>query len=157
MSAGEPLVTTLQYDTDDRMRRSTRIHWHWLALWAVLTAFAVFEVVKHGFVNGSPGQAAILSATAFGSFIAPDLTFLVGTGQPTPHGHIAPVAVSWYNSMHRMWVPFLLTTIVGVAFAPLALWSLALFIGGLSWMAHIALDRTAGYGLRLPDGGRDTA
>ena len=135
-------------------RTPVRIYWNWLALWWFLTAFAVFEVVKHGFVNGTTADAAILTVAAIGFFVAPDLTFLIGAGQPTEHGHLPQRAVPWYNTMHRMWLPLTLTTIVGVALAPLALIPLALFVGGLSWMAHIALDRTAGYGLRNPDGSR---
>lgn len=132
-----------------------RIHWTWLGLWAFLTVFAVFEVVKHGYVNGTATDAALLTATAVGFFVAPDLTFLIGAGQPAAKGSLPVRAVPWYNTMHRMWIPLTLTTIIGIALAPLALIPLAGFIGGLSWMAHIALDRAAGYGLRNPDGSRD--
>ena len=59
--------------------------------------------------------------------------------------------------MHRIWLPLAATAIIGVTLAPLAFGPLALFIGGLSWMAHIALDRAAGYGLRNPDGSRNQA
>ena len=134
---------------------TTRVHRGWLGLWAFLTALAVFEVVKHGYVNGTATDAAVLTAAAIGCFVAPDLTFLIGAGQPAPKGSLPTRAVPWYNVMHRMWIPFVLTTIIGIALAPLALAPLAGFIGGLSWMAHIALDRTAGYGLRNPDGSRD--
>ncbi|MDH3682634.1 MAG: DUF4260 domain-containing protein [Acidimicrobiia bacterium] len=133
---------------------SHRMHWNWFGVWAFLTSFAVFEVVKHGYVNGSALDAIALTATAFGFFVAPDLTFFIGAGQPVTKGHLAPRAVRWYNAMHRISVPLVLTSIIGVALAPLAFGPLALFIGGLSWMAHIALDRTAGYGLRNPDGSR---
>lgn len=105
-----------------------RIHRNWLILWAFLTTFA-----------------------------APDLTFVIGAGQPTQKGHLAARAVPWYNAMHRIWLPLAATAIIGVTLAPLAFGSLALFIGGLSWMAHIALDRAAGYGLRNPDGSRNQA
>ena len=116
--------------------------------------FAVFEVVKHGHVNGSALEATVFTATAVGFFIAPDLTFLIGAGQPVVKSHIAPKAVPWYNAMHRMWLPISLTTIIGVVFAPLGFATLAQFIRGLSWMAHIALDRAGGYGLRNADGSR---
>ena len=130
------------------------IRWNWLTLWALLSGFAAFEVVKHGFVNGSAADAAALTATAFGFFIAPDLTFLVGIGQPAQKGHLPVRAVPWYNAMHRFAVPLIATTAIGMALAPLTTTSLALFVGGLSWMAHIALDRAAGYGLRRADGNR---
>ena len=156
----EPAMSTMQHTDPAPSRRdaapepTTRIHWNWLALWTFLTTFAVFEVVKHGFVNGSAAEAATLSAVAFGFFVAPDLTFLIGVGKTVPQGHIAPDAVGWYNAMHRFAVPFALTSIVGIAFAPLTFGPLVLFVGGLSWMAHIALDRAGGYGLRNADGSR---
>jgi hypothetical protein len=130
------------------------MHWNWFGLWVFLTAFTVFEVAKHGYVHGSALEATVLTATAVGFFVAPDLTFLIGYGQPAQKGHLAKQAVPWYNAMHRISIPLLLTSIIGVALAPLAFWSLALFIAGLSWMAHIALDRSAGYGLRAADGSR---
>ncbi len=134
---------------------AVRVHWTWLGVWALLTTFAVFEVVKHGYVNGTVVDATLLTAAAVGLFVAPDLTFLIGAGQPAAKGSLPVRAVPWYNTMHRMWIPLTLTTIIGIALAPLALVPLAGFIGGLSWMAHIALDRAAGYGLRNPDGSRD--
>ena len=115
------------------------------------------SVVKHGFVNGTATDAALLTSAAVGFFVAPDLTFVIGAGQPTQKGHLAGRAVPWYNAMHRISVPLTATAIIGVALAPLALGPLALFIGGVSWMAHIALDRAAGYGLRNPDGSRNRA
>jgi hypothetical protein len=132
-----------------------QLNWNWLALWGFLTVFAVFEVAKHGFVNGSPIYAVALTATAIGSFIAPDLTFLVGAGDSMEKGSISPKAVPFYNAAHRMTLAFALTIAIGIGLAPLASLPLAFFIGGLSWMAHIAMDRAAGYGLRNPDGSRD--
>lgn len=134
-----------------------QIHWRWLGLWAFLTTFVVFEVAKHGFVQGSPGRAALFVTVAIVAFVAPDLTFLIGAGRPTAPGSIPTPAVPWYNLMHRMWIPLTVTSFVGIALAPLALVPLAGFVGGLSWMAHIALDRAAGYGLRNPDGSRGRA
>ena len=146
-----------QASNESAPRQPLQLRWGWLGLWAFLTAFAVFEVTKHGFVNGSALHATVLTLAAVGFFVAPDLTFLIGAGQPVPNGHIATAAVPWYNAMHRMSLPLALTSIVGIALAPLSLWSLALFVGGLSWMAHIALDRAGGYGLRNPDGSRSQA
>ena len=132
--------------------RTARLRW--LTLWAFLTTFAVFEVIKHGYVNGGTGDGVVLTVAAVTFFIAPDLTFLVGAGEPTEAGYLPTRAVRWYNAMHRMSVPLVLTSIIGTVLAPLAFGPLVLFIGGLSWMAHIALDRAAGYGLRNPDGSR---
>jgi len=139
----------------DRPTPGLRLHWRWLGLWAFLTVFAVFEVAKHGFVNGSPLYAIALSVTAVGSFVAPDLTFLVGAGDTVAKGSISTRAVPFYNAMHRMLIAFAFTTVIGIGLAPLAPLPLAMFIGGLSWMAHIAMDRAAGYGLRNADGSRN--
>jgi hypothetical protein len=156
-------ITTIDHTSttcaDDLARQlgppAVRLHWTWLTVWAVLTTFAVFEIVKHGYVNGTAIDAVLLTAIAVGFFVAPDLTFLIGAGQTTAKGSLPTRAVPWYNRMHRMWIPLTLTSIIGIALAPLAIVPLAGFIGGLSWMAHIALDRAAGYGLRNPDGSRD--
>lgn len=130
------------------------INWGWLTVWATITAGTTFEVVKHGFVNGDIALGLGFAAVAVGFFVAPDLTFLIGLGDEVAKAHISPRAVPFYNALHRIWVPALLTTVVGVVLAPLSAPALLLFIGGLSWMAHIALDRAAGYGLRRADGGR---
>jgi hypothetical protein len=141
----------------DPRPRSNRfcIHWPWAGLWAFLTVFALFEVIEHGHINGSALDATVLTLTAVGFFVAPDLTFLIGAGDAVEQGSISTRAVPFYNAAHRMLIALVFTTVVGIGLAPLAPPPLALFIGGLSWMAHIALDRTAGYGLRNADGSRD--
>ena len=133
-----------------RVRVAARIGW--LALWVVLTAFAGFEVVKHGYLDGGAIDAIVLTVAAVGFFILPDLTFLIGIGETTEHGHLPVRTVPYYNALHRLWPPLALTVVVGVVFAPLSLGALAFFVGGLSWMAHVALDRATGFGLRNPDG-----
>jgi hypothetical protein len=130
------------------------VRWTWLGIWLFLSFFAVFEVVKHGYVNGTPFFAVALTTTAIGFFIAPDLTFAIGATSDVAKGSISTRAVPFYKAMHRMLVPLVLTTAIGMGLAPLNRAALALFIGGLSWMAHIALDHTFGYGLRKPDGTR---
>lgn len=130
------------------------LNWPWFALWLFLMIFAGFEVAKHGFVNGTPLYAFILTATAIGFFIAPDLTFIIGANDNVEKGSISTRAVPYYNTAHRILIPLALTTSIGIGLAPLARFPLALFIGGLSWMAHIALDHAVGYGLRNADGTR---
>lgn len=126
----------------------------WFLVWVLLTAFAWFEVAKHGYVNGSGLDAVVLTATAVLAFILPDLTFLIGLGEEVRPGYLPTRAVPAYNAMHRFWPPLAATTLIGVVFDPLGPVGLALFIGGLSWMAHVAMDRAAGYRLRNPDGSR---
>ena len=131
-----------------------KIHWFWLVGWGIITTFAVFEVAKHGYIDGDTGDAIRLTSTAIGFFILPDLTFAIGASQKTPQGYLPTSAVPYYNSLHRMMPAFGLTALIGIGLAPLSTLTLTLFVGGLSWMAHIALDRAAGYGLRNPDGSR---
>ena len=54
--------------------------------------------------------------------------------------------VPLYNAVHRFWAPAVLA---GVS---LALMDPAWLAGGLAWSAHIAFDRSLGFGLRTRDG-----
>ena len=113
----------------------------WLGLGLASLAFGGLEVANHG-----PWALALLIAFV----IAPDLTFLVGMGEAREmqRGQLPPTAVPWYNAAHRAWVPALL--LVAYAVSPLT-WA-PLFAAGLGWLAHIAIDRAAGYGLRSAAG-----
>ena len=97
----------------------------WLGAGLAALVFGGLEVANHG-----PWALAGLITFA----IAPDLTFLKGLGQASQMqpGQLPPAAVPWYNAAHRPWVP--------------------LFAAGLGWLAHIALDRAMGFGLRTTDG-----
>ena len=113
----------------------------WLGLGLAALAFGGVEVANHG-----PWALALLITF----LIAPDLTFLVGIGQARQlqPGQLQPAAVPWYNAAHRPWVPLLL--LVAYAVSPLT-WA-PLFAAGLGWLAHIAIDRAVGYGLRSAAG-----
>ncbi|WET76294.1 DUF4260 family protein [Amycolatopsis sp. QT-25] len=113
----------------------------WAALAAFLLAFIVLEVINHG---GSALVAALLL------LIAPDLTMLIGAGV-AGKGKLSPKAVPYYNVMHRPWIP--LAVLVVYSAGGLGDW-VPLFTAGLGWLAHIALDRAFGYGLREHDGSR---
>jgi hypothetical protein len=78
--------------------------------------------------------------------IAPDITLLFGSGRGLQRGQLAPRAVPFYNAVHRFWAPTVLTI------AALALGSGAWVAAGLAWIAHIAFDRSLGFGLRTPEG-----
>lgn len=109
----------------------------YLALTIVLLALAVAEMVSRG-----------TGYWQFGVFlIAPDLTLLFGAGRGLAPGQLHPRAVPAYNLAHRFVGPVVLgvlgfTGLIGIGFG----------IGALAWGAHIALDRTLGYGLRTADG-----
>ena len=78
--------------------------------------------------------------------IAPDITFLLGAGPGLQRGQLAPRAVPFYNAAHRFWAPAALTLLALVA------GSGAWVAAGLAWIAHIAFDRSLGFGLRTPEG-----
>jgi hypothetical protein len=113
----------------------------WAALAAFLLAFIVLEVINHG---GSALVAALLL------LIVPDLTMVIGAGA-AGDGKLSPKAVPYYNLMHRPWIP--LAVLVIYSLGGLGDW-VPLFTAGLGWLAHIALDRAFGYGLREHDGSR---
>ena len=109
----------------------------WLAFAAALIAFAVFEVGRH---HLGPWPIVVF-------VMLPDLSFLAGAGVTTEHGQLAPRAVPIYNFVHRPFVPLAL-----IAAASFGLLPVFWFVAGLSWLAHIAIDHAAGYGLRTTDG-----
>jgi len=113
----------------------------WLGLGLAALALGGLEVANHG-----PWALALLITFV----IAPDLTFLVGLGQAgqMQPGQLPPVAVPWYNAAHRVGGPVLLLAIFAVT--PLG-WA-PLFAAGLGWLAHVAIDRAMGYGLRTAAG-----
>ena len=151
------MTTTITDRTHDtRQEVNLRVNWGWLAAWVAITALTVMEVVEHGIGAGGTLTAVAYVATAVGAFIAPDLTFLVGIGESVPRGHMPPGAVPFYNAAHRLAVPATLTAVmaIGLGLGPSHTPLLLALVAGLSWMAHIALDRAAGYGLRNPDGSR---
>jgi Domain of unknown function (DUF4260) len=105
-------------------------------LTATLLAFLAFETVEHG----------LWGAALFG-VLAPDLTLLFGGGRNLARGQLHPRAVGAYNAAHRFWGPLAL-----MAAASADLIAPGWLVIGLAWALHVALDRTAGYGLRTPEG-----
>ncbi|CDX22871.1 conserved hypothetical protein [Mesorhizobium sp. ORS 3324] len=75
--------------------------------------------------------------------LAPDLSMLGYLSGP----RIGAVA---YNALHILIVPLFLA-LAGVLFAGPITTAVALI-----WIAHIAIDRALGYGLKLPTGFQDT-
>lgn len=111
----------------------------WAALAVFLLAFIVLEVVNHG-------GWALAAALLF--LIVPDLTLGIGAGG---NGKLSPKAVPYYNFAHRPWIP--LAVLVCYSVGALGDW-VPLFTAALGWLAHVALDRAFGYGLRERDGSR---
>lgn len=99
-------------------------------------ALAIYVLVVH--------QAAWWPFAVF--LIAPDITFLVGLQPGLQRGQLARRAVPVYNAAHRFWAPAVLVILSFV----LGGW--AGTAAGLAWCAHIAIDRSFGFGLRTPEG-----
>ena len=78
--------------------------------------------------------------------IAPDVTLLFGAGPGLERGQLHPRAVPFYNAVHRFWAPAVLVAVMAVLLSP------GWLAGGLAWIAHIAFDRSLGFGLRTPEG-----
>ena len=149
-----PTEATISTTADRRQGFAIAVRVGWFLGWLFLTVFAWFEVIDHGYVNGDAVDAVVLTMVAVGAFVLPDLTFLIGVGQQVERGYLPVRAVPFYNAMHRFGPPLLLTTFIGVVVRPHGAIGPALLVGGVSWMAHIAMDRAAGYGLRNADGSR---
>jgi hypothetical protein len=106
------------------------------ALFALLAAATTVEVVQHGHWG-----AAVAGITG------PDVALMFGAGAGLAQGQLHPRAVGAYNLLHRVWLPLLLT-VLGAS----GVLGTAALVGGLAWLTHVAMDRTAGYGLRTPEG-----
>jgi hypothetical protein len=78
--------------------------------------------------------------------IAPDLALVFGAGPGLERGQLHPRAVPCYNAVHRLWVPAILVAAMVVLQSP------GWLAGGLAWIAHIAFDRSLGFGLRSREG-----
>ena len=108
----------------------------YLVLGFLAAGFAVAAVVTQ---HSSWWQLAVFA-------VAPDLALIAGAGTGLARGQIHPRAVPFYNAVHRFWAPGVLIA------AALALQSPGWLAGGLAWTAHIAFDRSLGFGLRSPEG-----
>ena len=106
-----------------------------LVLGLVAAGLAVVDVVT--------GRSTWLPLIVFA--MAPDLALLAGPGPGLERGQIHPRAVPLYNAVHRFWAPAVLVA-VSLLLAP------AWLPAGLAWIAHIAFDRSLGFGLRSPEG-----
>jgi hypothetical protein len=75
--------------------------------------------------------------------LVPDLSMLAYARGPQVGARI-------YNAVHSSVVP------LGLAVAGHLAGSDGVLLVGLVWLAHVAVDRTFGYGLKLPTGFHDT-
>jgi hypothetical protein len=107
-------------------------------------ALAALALVAAGVVLSSGEGVWVPWAAAL---VAPDLALLLAPGKGLEKGQIHARAVPYYNAAHMLWGPAaLLAVALGADLG--AGWVAA----GLAWAAHVALDRSIGYGLRTPEG-----
>jgi hypothetical protein len=99
-------------------------------------ALAVAAVVFYARTGGGWGVFALL-------FLAPDLAILGYVAGPRPGAAI-------YNLLHTYVLPLALA-FYGYVAGPLLAQHVALI-----WLAHIAVDRTLGFGLKYGSGFRDS-
>jgi hypothetical protein len=78
--------------------------------------------------------------------VAPDIALLYGTSGDMARGQLHPRAVPLYNAVHRLVVPAILIAVA------ILLQANGWLAGGLAWIAHIAIDRSLGFGLRTAQG-----
>lgn len=126
--------------TENRVhgRVSARAAWGVFAI--LLVAFAVFESVKYG---GATWLVLVIG------LVGPDLAMVAGIGQPHARGQLPARAVRLYNLVHQALLPLALLAAVTVLPLPDPVLPFTL---GLAWLAHIAIDRACGYGLRTAQG-----
>ena len=93
---------------------------------------------------GALTGAAVVAAGAWQTWVAlvfPDVALLVGAGRGLERGRLHPRAVPFYNALHRIGGPAVLAIASPWLGTP---WLAA----ALAWLAHVAIDRAVGYGLR---------
>jgi hypothetical protein len=80
--------------------------------------------------------------------VLPDAALVYGAASAPSFDPLPRYAVRPYNVLHSPGVPLALFG------AARAVSSSALAVAGCGWLAHIAVDRTFGYGPRAADGSR---
>lgn len=114
---------------------------HRRAAYGVAAAGLATAAVAAWLMSGTGGWQ--LAAFAMG----PDVALLAGFGRDLEPGRLHPRAVPLYNALHRFAGPVALTALAAAGVVPAGF-----LAGGLVWGAHIAMDRSLGYGLRTRDG-----
>jgi deazaflavin-dependent oxidoreductase (nitroreductase family) len=99
------------------------------------------------FANMQAGQlgVGIIPLLVFG--IVPDLTRLLGLGQPHAHGQMAARAVPAFNLMHHPLPPLAVLALAAAGVLPPVL-----YVGALAWLGHIVVGLGVGDRLRSGDG-----
>ena len=108
----------------------------------LLGGAALLVAAVAGAIATGTGASPVLLFAVF-----PDVAFVLAIGQPHERGQLPARAVPAYNLLHRPLLPLALAAAaIGGLLGPYWL------IASLAWLAHIAIDRGCGYGLRTADG-----
>ncbi len=116
------------------IRRNARLIWAVVALVAVPSTFLLANAQGDGWI-----------AIAFA--LMPDIALLYGMSSSLGKGQLRPDAVPLYNALHSVGGP-LVAIMVGLS-GPAPEWIL---VAGIAWLAHVAVDRAIGFGLRDKNG-----
>ncbi|GGU99126.1 MULTISPECIES: DUF4260 family protein [Streptomycetaceae] len=113
----------------------------------------VGRVLSAGLGLGALALGAALGGlttwTYWVALLAPDTALFYDLANAGPEmGQLSPKAARLYNLLHHPALPAAVITLGVTTFGQ------PLVVGGLAWLAHVALDRSFGYGKRLPDGRR---
>lgn len=111
-------------------------------LWLSISLPSLAICAALGFKLGR-GATGILFAAA----IFPDVSLI---GAFANVGKLRPERVKFYNLLHTVTIPVVLT-LAGCALAVLTQ-NFTVLLVGLAWFTHIAVDRTCGFRLRAADG-----
>lgn len=112
------------------------------SLWLTLALALLFVLVVLGVQFGWPASFLALIVA-----VLPDVALIRAFAS---HGRLKPDRVRFYNLAHAPALPLGLLAIAVFPFTLSGSWPL--LVGTTAWLAHIAIDRAAGYGLREADG-----
>lgn len=117
----------------------TRVLWGLLSI--VLLVVAVVGSIRDGWLIG--GIVIVFA-------LLPDVS-LIGAFDRARPGALRPERVVLYNMLHLARFPLLLIAAgAAMSVTPMSVTPIGTMVlaAGIAWLAHIAVDRAAGYGLR---------
>ena len=122
---------------DGDRRRRLRLRHLWVVPGLAIAFFASGQAEHFG--------VGIVPLLAFG--IAPDLTRLLGVGQPHAQGQMAARAVAAFNLMHHPVPPLMVLALTATGVIPPVF-----TVGAIVWLGHIVIGLGIGDRLRDRDG-----
>lgn len=117
----------------------------WMLAAIAVVGVAIYESVLRGW---SVGAVVIVFA------LLPDVA-LIGAFDPVRRGALRPERVRFYNIVHLARLPIALIALGSLVQLPRVVGvspSALVYAAGVAWLAHIAVDRALGFGLRDAEG-----